>query len=386
MKWINGNKYQVALVTAIFIFCLSGMANAQNMPMKSFPGFTPSHNKPQDTLLVIEKQMNNQIGPMSNASFATHIYYVTYAKGDKIVYYKQDKHRQEGSITKIGDTYLIIDSVQVLLKDIKQVSKTAIDSDAMIMTQAELDKLKSNNTEKDNQRLRELKKAERDLTQKRKERSYVQRSKEFIYPHSLTVNICEPFANQITITYGYRFNKFVGVDVSPGIYFQTDRQGPAIPHLEYADIHPGMEYDKNRLKGYQLNLGLKFYFLSKPNRYIELLGFGRYWFYSNENVLVYFYHDSYSHSAQQSETSWVGGFNILYGWQKTFGKHLTMDFFFGLGAYDRSAEITEYSGGYHPGSIAPITYPYTYRTGAVFFSFQGGIKLGMRFGRARINL
>jgi hypothetical protein len=386
--------YDVRLVNPAFILSAQDykiyyekivMENQKYFKVESIQPESINQMGTEDSILVIATKF--PLGPETTYNIPIEPgpkNFITYAQGNKMVYYKSDGIKYKGTIYKVGADYLIIESMKIPVKEIKQVGKVHLKYEALVVSKNDYrnmqlglyhykNKADSNDTEK-----------QKGIKyENRKANTFNRRNREYLYPHSLTFNIFEPVANQATITYGYRVNRYIGIDVSPGFYFQTDQQNSTIPHLEYADIHPGFQYQKNRLKGYQLNLGLKIYFNNKPNRYFELLGFGRYWYYNNEKVLVYFHQDDYYRYANQSEQSWVVGLNLIYGWQLTFKNKITTDFFFGLGYFERSGNITEYSGGFHPYDQHPIVYPHTYYNSASFFSFQGGVKIGLRFGKRK---
>jgi hypothetical protein len=223
----------------------------------------------------------------------------------------------------------------------------------------------------------------REYSEKRKSRRYLEVQK----PHSITVSLLEPIANELTLTYGYRISHLVGIEFSPGIYFETPQKiGKLVPDITYVDYAGGMNYYRWKNGGYQMNITGKIYFPTKPNRYIALKTFGRYFFYDHKIIPVaVLYRDSPRVMAEQSEKSSVLGGALIYGWQLTLFKCLHFDFYAGLGAYKRWSSITVFSGGLAYPSLAAIEYPFTYTTSAWFPSFQVGVRTGLRFGSRKIK-
>jgi hypothetical protein len=224
----------------------------------------------------------------------------------------------------------------------------------------------------------------KEYNQKRKQRRYL----EYLEPHSLTLSLSELLANEVTLTYGYRVNRWLGFEIAPGLYFPTSWK--AVPEITYVQYCRGLMYNRSRMNGYQANLYLKFYLPARPNRYIALKGFCRYLYYNDEEVMTWYEpYGDYSCNSVQSEKGWASGFTLLCGWQVTRFKHLTFDFYFGLGAFKRRGEIIEYSGGRYIdnwGHQIPMKYPITYSRENWFPSIQASIKIGVRFGsRKKIN-
>jgi hypothetical protein len=145
-----------------------------------------------------------------------------------------------------------------------------------------------------------------------------------------------------------------------------------------------LNYKRWYNKGYNLNLTTKLYCPTKPNRYLGLKIFGRYFSYEHKTVPVYIlYHDEPNIYDVQSETSKVLGLALICGWQQTLWKHLNFDFYAGVGAFKRWGEVTVYSGGFFP--YGKPLYPFTFNTSAWFPSFQGGVKIGYRFGKRKTH-
>jgi hypothetical protein len=222
-----------------------------------------------------------------------------------------------------------------------------------------------------------------EFNQKRKNRRYL----EYLKPHCITVGLTDPLANELTLNYSYRISRLFGVEISPGIYFSSNKKNPMMPDPSYIEHCSGLNYHRCNNNGYQVNLTGKFYFPNKPNRYIGIKAFYRYFSYDQKAVGIYIlYHDSAPVYAIQSETSNVMGFSLIYGWQFTAFKLLNFDFYLGLGAFKREGNITEYSGGFHGYEYSqgiPVEYPNSYYVSAWFPSFQGGVKMGIRFGKRK---
>ncbi|MEI6122550.1 MAG: hypothetical protein WCQ95_02870 [Bacteroidota bacterium] len=342
-------------------------------------GTLHAQNTQKDSVLVIVNRVKSVSSKGKNVDSLRYLYFV---KGNRIKYMTQDSIKHEGRINKIGFSYLEVHAAKVPLSEIIEVSNIPISNNLMILSGHDFDLFVHDIALKDYINLKtETKQKVKEI----KTQSKGNRNLEYLHPHSITINIVAPFANQIVGTYSYRISKAFGFDISPGIYFQTPYKYPFFINIHKHAKRDGLQYDDNRLKGYQLNLGFKYYFKSKPNRYVEFMSFGRYLFYFNERVAAH--SDNYGYEllyADQSERSSIMGFDFIYGWQKTIKKYLTFDFYAGIGTFYRRGKITEYGGGNHP-NVFPgqSIYPHTYHTSSWFLSIQAGVKFGLRFGKAK---
>lgn len=216
----------------------------------------------------------------------------------------------------------------------------------------------------------------------------IKRHREFDHKHSISVGIFDPLANEINLTYGFRINKFYGIELTPGILFQTDRPSPVIPFISYESKVPGFSYSPNDYKGYQAKFALKCYFPKRPNRYIGFNAFFKDISYSHRIVRIDSYREQYLPDVvrEQSEHSQVLGCATILGWQTTLKNNLCMDFFLGIGTYFRWGDLTTFS---YDGTIIQswhyINYNSQYNQPFVVLpSLQAGMKIGFRFGKSKI--
>jgi hypothetical protein len=214
------------------------------------------------------------------------------------------------------------------------------------------------------------------------------RHKEFDCKHSISMGVFDLLANEISLTYGYRINRRIGLDFSPGIYFQTNQPSPVVPFIPYERKIGGFSYSPNDFKGYQLKLTLKCYFPKRPNRYVGFSTFFRDINYSHRMVCVYSYPSNYliDNTREQSEHSYTLGWAILIGWQTTLKNNFTTDFFIGIGEYYRWGYLTTYGhSGYENNNSLQYfyNYPHNYKPYVFLPSIQVGMKIGCRFGKLK---
>lgn len=209
----------------------------------------------------------------------------------------------------------------------------------------------------------------------------VRRHLEFAKKHSISLSVFDLLANQLSISYGYRFSRKFGIEISPGLYFQTSKSSPVVPFAPYENLKPGFCYQPNHFTGYELRLTMKAYSPKRPNRYFGAECLFRNIAYSQKEVRLDVGDVASNLTAVvglQSEKSNTISILMKLGWQSVAGKLLAMDFYIGLGAAYRGGMITKYHYAFGNGDPQ---INYAYHLGALLPCVQIGMKMGLRFGK-----